>query len=892
MESNGDIIIEANSADSIKGNIKAVGETVSGKTVKLVASNDVSLQAATNISEKLENAKSKGWSVGANISVAGGGILGFDASANAAQEKSNTKVTTHTGTTVVGSDAVTITSGKDTHISGSKVIGKSVTANVGGNLSIESLQDTKTYVGESSNKGFSVSTNAGSLSNVSMSSSKGKMKSDYASVTDHAGIYAGDGGFAINTAETTSLTGAVIDSTANSNKNKLSTGSLVVKDIENTAEYTSRNVGMSYNHVGNFKNLSKAGQDAVWNTLGKLPNLLPDSSKSASSTTTSAISNGTIEVRDANFNMQTLSRDTKDSLNKLDEIFDKKKIEERQELSKSFAKEAFGQLHNWNPTSKEGKAAKAIAHGVVAEVSARMAGNKPGSGFYAGATNEALIGEIQKIAKEKPDVAQTLSALLGAAVNGSLGHSPVTGAAEAQYGTKWNEYQTIQGIKEKIEALKQGKSIEVHGKDITLDNIRENEWLILYGIDPITKEYRYVAINKNGESYDIKHYDYYLNNSFTNILNVNNLVTIPADMVVYNGKDIPVRVTNEYMDNPATARLVSSGEVSRYELGEYNGNIFATDFYTKASPSFWRKVQGERVKYSLDNIDVRHVAPSYVIYRIIMEKRIPRNLADDYKVVFNDGKFWVQSVKYPKYKSELSQTGAFMIVGRSEYQKEYEKMQRIGADKEGYFGLGLKQGVGEVGLKLVEGISSNRRIYIGGELTIKGAFTLSDIIRYSQSKGSFAEGENDAFVKPFSGGKLPLTSVMGQRGNSNLYSGVNTSVPSLKFMPGGDVIISADYSASIRTEIKSIANESAINEINKRSNYASAAELVAIAYHNQHPSEGNLYYGRDGKTMRLIKSVKSPTHKYEILHGDVGWSVLPEREFNEVYKNNKVDEKK
>lgn len=39
-------------------------------------------------------------------------------------------------------------------------------------------------------------------------------------------------------------------------------------------------------------------------------------------------------------------------------------------------------------------------------------------------------------------------------------------------------------------------------------------------------------------------------------------------------------------------------------------------------------------------------------------------------------------------------------------------------------------------------------------------------------------------------------------------------------------------------------------------------------------------------------SVPSPTHKYEILHGDAGWSVLPEREFKEVYKNNKVDEKK
>ena len=44
------------------------------------------------------------------------------------------------------------------------------------------------------------------------------MESDYASVTDQAGVYAGDGGFVINTAETTSLEGAVIDSTVDSNE--------------------------------------------------------------------------------------------------------------------------------------------------------------------------------------------------------------------------------------------------------------------------------------------------------------------------------------------------------------------------------------------------------------------------------------------------------------------------------------------------------------------------------------------------------------------------------------------------------------------------------------------------------------------------------------------------
>ena len=526
-----------------------------------MASNDVSLQAATNTSEKLENAKSKGWSVGANISVAGGGILGFDASANAAKQKSNTKVTTHTGTTVVGSDAVTITSGKDTHISGSKVVGKSVTADVGGNLSIESLQDTKTYVGESSNKGFSVSTNAGSLSNVSMSSSKGKMKSDYASVTDQAGIYAGDGGFVINTAETTSLTGAVIDSTADSNKNKLSTKSLDVKDVENTAEYTSRNVGMSYNHVGDFKNLSKAGKDAVWNTLGRLPNLLPDSSKSSSSTTKSAISNGTIEVRDANFNMQTLSRDTKDSLNKLDEIFDKKKIEERQELSKLFTKEAFGQLHNWNPTSKEGKAAKAIAHGVVAEVSARMAGNEPGSGFYAGATNEALIEEIQKIAKEKPDVAQTLSALLGAAVNGSLGYSPVTGAAEAQYGTKWNQSGVMPKNKDYI-------FVRYDGQIWRRSALGRDEFLDSFGVWKYVNPGDVYVVQRStpGEQAMGDEYRYNGNQKSTYVLGDGGIIEVGINEAYANGFN-----TWDPSKNPALPYSTATGTWADYKVKEsYN----------------------------------------------------------------------------------------------------------------------------------------------------------------------------------------------------------------------------------------------------------------------------------------------------------------------------------
>jgi hypothetical protein len=429
------LVTKPTTADS--GDIVAIGETIRGESVELDASRNLSLQAGTNTTTITDKYDNKGWSIGANLSVNGGGLLGIDANYNKANENGTTVKTTHLGTVVQGNKVIT-NSGADTAIVGSKVYGDSIQSQIGGNLTIKSLQDSETYRGEKKNVGFSISTNGTKLGGVSAEYSKGKMTSDYASVTEQAGLYAGTEGFNIITKGNTTLEGAVIDSKATADKNKLLTNSLIVKDIKNKAEYKSSNTGLSYTSISGFKNLSQAGKDAVYNSLGLLPKLLPDSEKSAESTTKSVISNGTIKTGSSNININKISKDTKNSLNKLDTIFDKKKVEERQELARLFAKDAFEQLHYWEPKTKEGKVAKALAHAVVAETSARIAGNPKGSGFYAGATNEALIGEIQKIAKSNPAVAQWLSASLGALVNHGLGKSPITGAAEAQYGTKWN----------------------------------------------------------------------------------------------------------------------------------------------------------------------------------------------------------------------------------------------------------------------------------------------------------------------------------------------------------------------------------------------------------------------------------------------------------------------
>jgi filamentous hemagglutinin len=168
------------------------------------------------------------------------------------------------------------------------------------------------------------------------------------------------------------------------------------------------------------------------------------SKNDAASTTKSAISQGTITATKEHLDVNVINRNTQDSLNKLGKIFDKKKVEERQELAQLFAKNADGLLHYYD---RDGKFDKVAAHGIVAEITSQIAGNKAGNGFISGAANEALINKIKVWSHGDPAKAQWISAALGATVNGVIGKSSHTGSAVAQYGTKWNE-----SLRETLEA--------------------------------------------------------------------------------------------------------------------------------------------------------------------------------------------------------------------------------------------------------------------------------------------------------------------------------------------------------------------------------------------------------------------------------------------------------
>ncbi len=66
------------------------------------------------------------------------------------------------------------------------------------------------------------------------------MKSNIEGITEQSGIYAGKEGYDIQVKNNTRYKGAVIDSQAEKEKNKLTTGALTWEDIKNKAEYKTK----------------------------------------------------------------------------------------------------------------------------------------------------------------------------------------------------------------------------------------------------------------------------------------------------------------------------------------------------------------------------------------------------------------------------------------------------------------------------------------------------------------------------------------------------------------------------------------------------------------------------------------------------------------------------
>ncbi|KNH32269.1 hemagglutinin repeat-containing protein [Pantoea vagans] len=310
------------------GDISIAGSQLkAGGELGLDASRDILLQSAQNTQSTDGKNSSKGGSVGVGIGVGSGGYgISVSASVNAAKGSEKGNGLAHSETTLDAGNRLSLTSGRDTTLTGAQASGESVKVDTGRNLTLTSEQDSDRYDSKQQSASAGGSFTFGSMTgSANVNVSRDKMHSTWQSVAEQTGIFAGKGGFDVTVGEHTQLNGAVISSTASADKNRLDTGTLGFGNIENHAEYE-----VEHQSAGMSTGGSVGGQFAGNMANGMLAGL--NDSGSADSTTKAAVSEGTIVIRDKEQQTQDvadLSRDVANANPGLDVIFDKEKEQNR-----------------------------------------------------------------------------------------------------------------------------------------------------------------------------------------------------------------------------------------------------------------------------------------------------------------------------------------------------------------------------------------------------------------------------------------------------------------------------------------------------------------------------------------------------------------------------------
>ncbi|EIG6646433.1 contact-dependent inhibition effector tRNA nuclease [Escherichia coli] len=438
------------------GDILITGSQIkSGNDTSLNAQNDILLAAAADTRQTTGKNSSKGGGVG--VSFGGGtngGGLSIFASINGSKGSEKGNGTTWTETTLDAGKNVSLTSGRDTTLSGAQVSGEKVTADVGNNLTISSLQDSDRYDSRQNSVAAGGSFTFGSMSGSGYASiSQDKIKSNYDSVREQSGIYAGKDGFDVTVGNHTQLNGAVIASTATDDKNSLSTGTLGWSDIHNQADYKASHTGISSSGGSGMSASQMVASNAIAGAANALTGM-SGSSGHAEGTTSSAISGGNLIIRNKESQKQDiagLSRDPENANDSIAPIFDREKEQKRLQEAQVIS-QISGQMSNIVMTYGETEAMKAARkeHPGMSDAQLRetpeyrevMKGYGTGStpqmvvqaitgvlgGLNAGNPGQALAGGLN------PAVAQLIKQSTGDNREANLMAHAVWGAFAAQLG--------------------------------------------------------------------------------------------------------------------------------------------------------------------------------------------------------------------------------------------------------------------------------------------------------------------------------------------------------------------------------------------------------------------------------------------------------------------------
>lgn len=220
----------------VQGNLKA------GVTLSLDSARDLVLEAGNSSNTEQSKGGNAGFEVGVGASVgAQTGVYAY-VQASAGSHKSNVDGSTWQNTQLAGQNIVLNSEG-DTTLRGAVVKGDRIDAQVGGDLTIESLQDKLDIQSKESSVGGRVQVSAGTAWDASGYASGAKANGNYLGVVEQSGLFAGNGGYHV-TAGNVNLIGGAIAST-NAGASELTADSLTFTDLKNRMDYSTVSAAIS-----------------------------------------------------------------------------------------------------------------------------------------------------------------------------------------------------------------------------------------------------------------------------------------------------------------------------------------------------------------------------------------------------------------------------------------------------------------------------------------------------------------------------------------------------------------------------------------------------------------------------------------------------------------------
>ncbi|AYM84579.1 filamentous hemagglutinin N-terminal domain-containing protein [Agrobacterium tumefaciens] len=352
--------------------------------ITLKAGKDIILESAQATNSSSTSSMSGGANFGVSAGVGINGVsAGLTGGANASVGKSNADGTTQVNSHVSGTGDITLKSGNDTRLAGAVVSGDTVTANVGGDLTILSVPDTGTNSNHSASAGFSLG-GGQLLSGVQVGGGSGSGETNW--ITEQSGLVS-NGAMDVTVGGNTHLgAGKIISATGDL---ILDTGTLTHDNFEGQKGYEGFSVDLGID--------LSSGKDAAGNSINNHTLEGSYQLNDTRQTVRATVGPGDIVIRDQE-QQAALERDNS-STRPLDEL--NRDPDKAYEITKDRHVELDIYLST-NSLKAAAEAGKTLID-AVGEVLDRMVGD----GKLSGADSQAVKGLLAY--RDDPDVAAQLA---------------------------------------------------------------------------------------------------------------------------------------------------------------------------------------------------------------------------------------------------------------------------------------------------------------------------------------------------------------------------------------------------------------------------------------------------------------------------------------------------